>query len=132
MDKPQTFAAYVYTRVWATYRVEGNRRASRNGRVSSHPRSLRLLSQPLCTLPNKQPTPTGLTLRNTYAQVLVIVVALLLLLGETSIYQYLGERLDQVPSETRSLWMAARKALDLNMRSPTYIVKRMQVLPPGV
>jgi hypothetical protein len=64
-------------------------------------------------------------------QVLVIVVALLLLLGETSIYQYLGESLCQVPVNTQSLWNAARKALDLNMRSPHYIVRRMQAVKQG-
>jgi len=53
----------------------------------------------------------------------VIVVALLLLLGETSIYQYVGESLCQVPVNTQSLWNAARKALDLNMRSPHYVVR---------
>jgi len=59
-------------------------------------------------------------------QVVVIMVSLMLLVGETTVYQYLGKNLDRLPVDLKSIWFVVRKAIDLNMRSPKYIVKRMQ------
>jgi hypothetical protein len=51
MDESQTYPTYVYMRVRATNRGEGNRRASRNGRVSGLPRETRMNVTILATRP---------------------------------------------------------------------------------
>ncbi|KAK3269857.1 hypothetical protein CYMTET_21716, partial [Cymbomonas tetramitiformis] len=57
--------------------------------------------------------------------VVMVACAMLLLVDERQIDPYLGDNLDRFPNDRRSLWMIARKTIDLNMRSPMYIIKRM-------
>ena len=48
---------------------------------------------------------TGMPRSCLYMQVVVIMVSVMLLLGETSVYQYLvGPKMDRLPVDLKSLW----------------------------
>jgi hypothetical protein len=61
-------------------------------------------------------------------QVVVIMAALMLLINEESVIPHLGQKMDRLPLMLNNIWMFIRKAIDLNMSSPGYIVRRMQAV----
>ena len=65
------------------------------------------------------------------AIVLRVVLALLIVLDERALFKALGPSLTAIPADAAALWTSCRKAIDLNMRSPAYIVARMQAFKRG-
>jgi hypothetical protein len=65
------------------------------------------------------------------AIVLRVVLALLIVLDERALFKALGPALTAIPADAAAVWALARRAIDLNMRSPAYIVARMQAFKRG-
>ncbi|KAK3236525.1 hypothetical protein CYMTET_53342, partial [Cymbomonas tetramitiformis] len=63
--------------------------------------------------------------------VMMVVTATMLVLDERTILPLLGDDFATLPSNRRTLWSVMRKAIDLQERSPQYMLTRMQQLLEG-
>eukprot|EP00239_Pterosperma_sp_CCMP1384_P007672 CAMPEP_0197845304 /NCGR_PEP_ID=MMETSP1438-20131217/2253_1 /TAXON_ID=1461541 /ORGANISM="Pterosperma sp., Strain CCMP1384" /LENGTH=434 /DNA_ID=CAMNT_0043456543 /DNA_START=1 /DNA_END=1305 /DNA_ORIENTATION=+ len=61
--------------------------------------------------------------------VVTVMVALLLCLDDAAdLAVWIGDEMIRIPKDVRSLWRVARKKIELSIRNPKYIVKRMKEL----